>query len=95
MGVRRRGKEGPDSQRGIAIQCWLKQRFRSWKSTKRGAMLVFDTCVRVWSSTQTVFARSSCEAESRRGTVSASGGRCLLSMCEDLGMELVAGGALG
>ena len=50
--------------------------------------MAFGRCVRVWSSTQTVVARSSGEAEYYAAVKGASEGIGLQSTCKDLGMEL-------
>ena len=82
---------GEDSRSGCIDVCvdsdWVGCP-RTRKSTNGGAIVAFGKCVRVWSSTQTVVARSSGEAEYYAVVKGASEGMGLQSMCKELGMEL-------
>jgi hypothetical protein len=57
-------------------------------STSGGAMVAFGRCVKVWSSTQRAWARSSGEAELYATTKGATEGLGLQTMCAELGIPL-------
>jgi hypothetical protein len=57
-------------------------------STSGGAMVAFGRCVKVWSSTQRAWARSSGEAELYSTSKGASEGLGLQTMCSELGIPL-------
>jgi hypothetical protein len=57
-------------------------------STSGGAIMVYGRCVKVWSSTQKAWARSSGEAELYSATKGATEGLGLQSMCEEIGIQL-------
>jgi hypothetical protein len=57
-------------------------------STSGGAMVAYGKCVKVWSSTQRAWARSSGEAELYSATKGATEGLGLQTMCAELGIQL-------
>ena len=58
------------------------------RSTSGGAVLAYGMCLKVWSNTQNVVARSSGEAELYAAVRGASEGLGLRAMLADLGMEM-------
>jgi hypothetical protein len=61
---------------------------KSMLSTSGGAMVVFGTCVKVWSSTQRALARSSGETELYAANKGATEGLGLQTMCREIGIQL-------
>jgi hypothetical protein len=58
------------------------------KSTNGGAVMWGGTCLKTWSTTQTVVAMSSGEAEYYAAVKGCAEGLAIKSMCKDLGIEL-------
>ena len=61
---------------------------RTRKSTNGGCLIWNGICLKAWSTTQTVVATSSGEAEYYAAVKGAAEGLAFQSMCLDLGVEL-------
>ena len=60
---------------------------RTRKSTNGGGIVWNGACLKVWSTTQTVIAMSSCEAENYAAVKGGAEGFAMQSMAKDLGID--------
>ena len=77
-----------DNVVNVSVDSDWAGRTRTRRSTNGGCILLNGACLKTWSTTQTVVARSSGEAEYNAAVKGAAEGMALQSTLADLGLEV-------